>query len=131
MRRFLKASGDNMDKLAEARILSQAAYEAHELPEGIIIDDHDGFDVQDNGSSFEFSRKVYFYSENDDEDENSLIGYFNVMIDAETLDITEAYFIASRGGVLVGEFTAESRAAAYGDTGFTDPRALNEAPAAG
>lgn len=129
--RDFQKGNELMEKLAETRILAQAVYEAHELPEGVIIDDHDGFEVEDNGSSFEFRRKVYFYSEHDDEDQNSLIGYFNVTIDAETLDIGDAYFIASMGGVLVGEFTADSRASAYSDAGIPDPRTMADAPLAG
>ncbi|NTF18058.1 hypothetical protein G6L37_06545 [Agrobacterium rubi] len=115
-----------MNTIEDIRILAQAAYEAHELPAGMIIDDQDGFDIEDNGSNVELSRKVYFYSEHDEEDENSLIGYFNVRVDAATMDLSEAYFIASGGGVLVGEFTDESRREAYAAAGVEDPRALNE-----
>jgi hypothetical protein len=102
--------------------LAQAAFEAHELPEDFIIEELDGFESQDNGSDIEMSRKIYYRP---DEDGDSLTAYFNVRIARETLDIEEAYCIASAGGVLVGEFTDESRRAAYEDAGVPDPRAAH------
>jgi len=120
-----------MSDFTKIRELAQAGYEALELPEDLVIDDHEGFEIADNGTDFEMSRKVYYYSEHDGEDECSKIGYFNIRIEGETLDIAGAYFIASEGGVMVGEFTEASRAEAYGTVGLEDPRVKLAQPVAG
>lgn len=105
--------------------LAQTAYEAHEMPESLIIDDQDGFESTDNGTYLELSRRMYYFFEGESEEEEetaSQTAYFNVRIEKDTLDIGECYCIASAGGVMVGTFTEESRNEAYSAAGVADPR---------
>lgn len=115
-----RTMNSNHDKIRE---LAQAAYSFHELPDDLIIDDHDGFTSEDNGAQVELSRRFYCYAENEgDEDAYSLIAYFNIRINSDTLDIEDAYSIASAGGVMFGSFTEASRKKAYAWVGLEDPR---------
>lgn len=117
----------------KAHELASAAFENYTIPEGIIIDETSGFSSETSAKQVEFSKPVFYYGEEDahllDNDNfNTSTAFFNIKVNLETAEITDAYLITQSGGNIVGEFTDENRRETYEAAGMTEFLPSNDAP---
>ena len=109
----------------QAHELASAAFASYSLPDEIVVEETSGFSSETTAISTELSKPVYYYNK---ENEHLLdtdgfctsTAYFNIKIDLNTGEITDAYFITQNGGNLLGELTEDGRRQAYESAGLSD-----------
>ena len=103
-----------------ANDLAEAAWQAFNVPESMVVEDTSGANIETSGSTMTFSTPVFYRGE-DQQDGPTSTAYFNVSVNLDTADLSDVYCITSDSGNLVGSFTDDCRRAAYLSVGIADP----------
>jgi hypothetical protein len=117
----------------QAHNLASAAFQSYSLPDEIVVEETSGFSSETTAIAVELSKPVYYYNKEDEQrldtdDFSTSTAYFNIKIDLNTGEITDAYFITQNGGNILGELTDNGRRDAYDEVGLADLLQLSTAP---
>ncbi|TLX16161.1 hypothetical protein [Rhizobium sp. MHM7A] len=105
--------------------LASAVFQWYSLPDYIVVEDTSGFSSETTSTTVDLSKPVFYYNKEGDhllhtDDYNTSTADFNIKIELETGEITDAYFITQSGGNILGEFTEDNRREAYEGAGLAD-----------